>query len=159
MKRSEINIKYAELKQIYNEVLSFANIEYPWFKDINSKTKIENDLGLYGLDNEAFFDLFSNQFSIDFSQVNYSDYFEPETEGGLEAIFMFFVYSPFYLSKTIIFLLFLPFSRETSDKIRRFSFYGSHFPKQKDVTIGDLVVSVIQGHFAERNDFKITLKK
>ena len=159
MKRAEINISYTELKSIYNKVLSFTNTETPWFKNINSKTKIEKDLELYGIDNEAFFERFSNQFSVDFSQVDYRDYFEMETEGGLEAIFSFFVYLPFILLKTVIFLLFLPFSYKISDKIRRYSFYIKQYPERKDVTIGDLVVSIIQGRFSERNDFKITIKK
>ena len=80
MKRAEINISYTELKSIYNKVLSFTNTETPWFKNINSKTKIEKNLELYGIDNEAFFERFSNQFSVDFSQVDYRDYFEMETD-------------------------------------------------------------------------------
>ncbi|MFT5818879.1 MAG: hypothetical protein ACI8ZM_000100 [Crocinitomix sp.] len=157
MKANKIEISYPELKAIYCQVLSFADKEAPWFKNSNANTQIENDLGLYGLDNEAFFEAFSNNFKVDFSQMEYDKYFDPETGADLEAVFKFFIYLPLIILKSFIFMLFWPFFGEIASKIRDFSFITNQENTKKDVTIGDLIVSVIQGHFSERKDFKIEL--
>ncbi|NOQ74578.1 MAG: DUF1493 family protein [Crocinitomix sp.] len=159
MNPSKIEISYTELKSVYSQVLSFVHKEAPWDKNTNATTQIENDLELIGWDNESFFESFSNKFTVDFSQMEYAEYFDPEMGPDLESVFHFFVFLPLFVLKTFIFLLFWPFSSEIASKIRNFSFIANQENPKKDVTIGDLVVSVIQKRFSERRDFKIELKR
>ena len=91
--------------------------------------------------------------------MEYAEYFDTESGADLETVFQFFVFSPFILLKVGLFMLFCPFSCKITSKIRDFSFVAQQENLKKDVTIGDIVVSVIQKRFSEREAFYIVLKR
>ncbi len=51
-----------------------------WYTKPDKKTKLEEDLGLYGLDNESFLNDFSERFEVNFEKMEYEKFLTPEVD-------------------------------------------------------------------------------
>jgi hypothetical protein len=153
-----IKISFKNLKQNYLEVQQFLQKE-SGEKNIYNKSKVANDLSLWGDDNFDMLEKFITKYKVDFSSFNYNDYFESEGE-----LFSFYsniytlLFLPLYILKFILHLFFKPFSKKYSDKINSFNFFLKECKSDKiDLTMGDLITSKIQGKFHLRENVKFVL--
>ena len=150
-----IKISFKNLKQNYVEVQQFLQKE-SGEKNIYNKSKVANDLSLWGDDNYDMLEKFITKYKVDFSNFNYDKHFESEGEllGFYSSIFTIF-FLPLFILKFILHLFFKPFSRKYSDKINGFNFYLKECKSDKiDLTMGDLITSKIQGKFLLRENVK-----
>ncbi|MCP4520208.1 MAG: DUF1493 family protein [Cytophagales bacterium] len=139
------HIPYTQLKNTYIEVLNFTKEAVDWYDDFNASTRLEKDLSLYGDDNVDFLMVFSKRFEVDFNNMDYHKYLTSEAEisSGLWLVSL-----PFKIGKHILYLIFYPFSTNFSENIKQ---YQLPFQKEKlDITIGDLIFSVIHKEFTTR---------
>lgn len=74
-----IKISFKNLKQNYIEIQKFLE-EKSCEKNIFIKSKIANDLDLWGDDNCDMLEDLITKYNLDFSEFNYSEYFESEGE-------------------------------------------------------------------------------
>lgn len=153
-----IKISFKNLKQNYLEVQQFLQKE-SGEKNIYNKSKVANDLSLWGDDNFDILEKFITKYKVDFSSFNYNDYFESEGE-----LFCFYssiytiLFLPLYILKFILHLFFKPFSKKYSDKINSFNFFLKECKSDKiDLTMGDLITSKILGKFHLRENVKFVL--
>ena len=66
---------------MYYEVLLNFILNYSWIKNrerLNASTRLEEDLYIYGDDAEKFLCEYSDRFSVDISNFNFSRYFTKE---------------------------------------------------------------------------------
>jgi hypothetical protein len=148
-----IKISFKNLKQNYLEVQQFLEKE-SGEKNICIKSKIANDLSLWGDDNYNLLDFFVTKYNLDFSGFNYDKHFESEGQlFGSGTVLLKILLLPFYVFKFILFLSSKPFSKEFSNKINSFNFYlKEHKSSRIDLTMGDLITSKIQGKFFLREN-------
>lgn len=150
-----IKISFKNLKQNYVEVQQFLQKE-SGEKNIYNKSKVANDLSLWGDDNYDMLEKFITKYKVDFSNFNYDEHFESEGEllGFYSSIYTIF-FLPLFILKFILHLFFKPFSRKYSDKINGFNFFlKEHKSNRIDLTMGDLITSKIQGKFLLRENVK-----
>ena len=119
MGNKKVRISYSELKRIHGDVKSFIKERADWYKKPTRKTKIEEYLGLCGLDNEEFLVEFSKKFEVDFSKIEYEMFLTPESElaNGFWIILLP-ILLPYLIIKWSIILIVKPFSIELSEKIK-----------------------------------------
>lgn len=156
--KTVIKISFKNLKQNYLEVQQFLQKE-SGEKKIYNKSKVANDLSLWGDDNYDMLEVFIKKYNLDFSTFNYDEHFESEGELFSSAtVLLTILLIPLYFIKLILFLIFKPFSKSHSKKINDFNFFirrNQH--KKKDLTMGDLITSKIQGKFSLREDIRFVL--
>lgn len=157
--KSALPVNYSELRSVYSDVIDYVREKAPWQKDLSANTSIENDLGLYGLESAIFIDEFSKKFELDVSDLEYADHFTPEDE-LFNPAFAFFslLFLPATLLKAVFALLVWPFSAKIFSRIKTYRFIPVENNVRKDVTIGDLIISVIRGEFSERKNFVLALR-
>ena len=153
-------ISFTELKQNYIEVQNFLENE-SGESFINNKTRIANDLNIWGDDNYYILNDFINKYNLDFSNFNYDEHFESEGEifNGVNDLFdfLFFILN---IIKFIVYLVFKPFSNEYSEKIRQFKFYIKVDKlERKDLNMGDLITSKIFKKFQLRENVQFVHTK
>jgi hypothetical protein len=156
--KTVIKISFKNLKQNYLEVQQFLQKE-SGEKKIYNKSKVANDLSLWGDDNYDMLEDFITKYNLDFSDFKYYEHFESEGE-----LFSFYsnictlLFLPLYILKFILNLFFKPFSKKYSDKIHSFNFFIKEYKSDKiDLTMGDLITSKIQGKFHLREDVTFVL--
>lgn len=139
-----MNFSYKEIKQAYLEVQKL--LEDASGVKVNSlSTKMAEDLSLWGDDNHDFLEMFSEKYTIDFSNFNYSKHFE--TEGEL-----------FGSKQVLLTLLGLPISvlifliKIVNPKFNDTPFLKKKGTKKLDLTFGDLVVSKLKKEFCLRDN-------
>jgi len=100
-----IKISFKNLKQNYVEVQQFLQKE-SGEKNIYNKSKVANDLSLWGDDNYDMLEKFITKYKVDFSNFNYDKHFESEGEllGFYSSIFTIF-FLPLFILKFIWFSL------------------------------------------------------
>ncbi len=150
-----IKISFKNLKQNYLEVQQFLE-EKSGEKNICNKSKIANDLSFWGDDNCNLLEDFITKYTVDFSKFNYDEHFKSEGElFGSGAVLLKILLFPLYVFKFILFLSLKPFSKEYSNTIDNFNFFiEKNQSKGKDLTMGDLITSKIQGEFLLRENVK-----
>ena len=155
-----IKISFKNLKQNYLEVQQFLQKE-SGEKIIYNKSKVANDLSLWGDDNYDMLEKFITKYALDFSNFNYERHFESEGQlfnSGLVLLNILFL--PLYVCKFLLHLFFKPFSKKYSDKIYSFNFVLKEIKSDRiDLTMGDLITSKIQGKFYLREDTKFVFTK
>jgi hypothetical protein len=150
-----IKISFKNLKQDYLEVQQFLQKE-SGEKNISNKSKIANDLSFWGDDNCYLLEDFITKYTVDFSNFNYDEHFESEGElfGPLNSLFSF-VFAILNIFKYILFLTVVIFSKKHSKQIIDFKFHiKENKIEKKDLTMGDLITSKIQGKFLLRENVK-----
>ncbi len=150
-----IEISFKNLKQNYIEVQQFLQKE-SGEKNIYNKSKVANDLSLWGDDNCDMLEKFITKYKVDFSNFNYDKHFESEGElfGSLNSLFIF-VFAILNIFKYTLFLNVVIFSKKYSKQINDFKFYiKENKIEKKDLTMGDLITSKIQGKFLLRENVK-----
>ncbi|MFV5703847.1 DUF1493 family protein [Flavobacterium sp. XS2P12] len=150
-----IKISFKNLKQNYLEVQQFLK-EQSGEEYIYNKSKIANDLSLWGDDNYDMLEDFIKKYNLDFSTFNYDEHFESEGElFGSGSVLLRIVLIPLYIIKFILSLIFKPFSKEYSKKVNSFNFFlKKHTSNRIDLTMGDLITSKIQGKFYLKENIK-----
>jgi hypothetical protein len=150
-----IKISFKNLKQNYIEMQQFLEDKSGENKIFN-KSKVANDLSLWGDDNYDMLEDFITKYNLDFSGFNYDAHFESEGElFGSASVLLTILLIPLYFIKLILFLIFKPFSKSHSKKINDFNFFiKRNRHKKKDLTMGDLITSKIQGKFYLRENVK-----
>jgi hypothetical protein len=150
-----IKISFKNLKQNYLEVQQFLE-EKSGEKNICNKSKIANDLSLWGDDNYDMLEDFVTKYNLDFSGFNYGEHFESEGELTISIWSVLSVlFIPLFIIKGIVSYLFNFLSNKYSYKIERFNFFlKEHKSNKIDLTMGDLITSKIQGKFYLRENVK-----
>jgi len=153
----KISVEYNKLRSTYVDVLAFTKDYAFWKKTFSASTTIEEDLELYGDDNIFFLLEFEKKFGVDLRNFKYDAHFEPE--GYIDPLSLILLPGllSFEVLKGILIIISMPFSSTIVDQIKALSLVSSKNSKLKDVTIGDLVVSVLKGKFCERNDTTLLL--
>ncbi len=143
---------YKEIKESYLEIKSFLKLSKKENKELNLKTKIAEDLELWGDDNLILLENYIEKYNLNFDDFDYSHHFENEIEiidirnfvKMLINLPFIIVYSLFnFLSNNRI-EVFVPFNKEEA---------------RADLTFGDLVASKLKGEFCLKLDANIQLKK
>ena len=159
MEKDILEISYSDLRKIYSEVIAFVEKEADWFTNPNRKVKIEEDLGLYGLDNESFLWEFSKKFNVDFSEMDYRKYLTEEIEiVNMKWVILFPFLIIYLLIKWFLVIISFPISRSFSKRTENYDIPIIRNSIKKDVTIGDLIVSAIKNKFWEEEKVAIQLK-
>jgi hypothetical protein len=158
--KETIEISYKNLKQNYIEVQQFLE-EKSAEKNICNKSKIANDLNLWGDDNYYALNDFITKYNLDFNNFNYDNHFESEGElrmnifGVLSVIFI-----PLYILKAIIGYFSKSFSGKYSIRINNFNFFLKKYKSDRiDLTMGDLITSKIYGKFELRENVQFITSK
>ena len=152
-----IKISYKDLKQNYLEVKQFLE-DQSGEVNIYNKSKIANDLSLWGDDNYYMLGEFITKYNLDFSGFNYDNFFESEGKlYGSDAVLLKILIFPFYIFKSILFLLVKPFSKEYSNAINSFKFFIEK-NQSNNLTMGDLITSKVLGRFYLRENVKYIFK-
>lgn len=154
----KLTVQYSTLKSTYLEVLDFTKNYAPWGKSHSSSTRLVEDLELWGDENVFFLMKFHEKFGVDLSTLTYNEHFEEEGPIGLFALLFLLVVFPFSLVQRVLALALKPISMQLSAKIKNFQLLPGENIERKDVTIGDLVVSVLEGEFQERKNTALVLK-
>ena len=150
-----IKISFKDLKQNYIELQQFLE-DKSGEKNIYNKSKVANDLSLWGDDNYDMLENYITKYTIDFSGFKYDEHFESEGElfSSVSVLFTILLI-PLYFIKIILFLIFKPFSKSHSKTINDFNFFiKEHKSNKIDLTMGDLITSKIQGKFSLRENVK-----
>ena len=159
MDQEKIQITYAELKPIYKRVIEFTQAEADWYDHPNKNTRIEEDLGLFGLDNEEFLAEFSKKFYVNFDDMDYGEFLTHETEGITDGWMLFWpILIPLGIMKQLLRWLVFPFSKSFSNTINNSRLPFVKKSTKKDVTLGDLMVSIIKKEFTEKAAIQLELK-
>ncbi|WP_165932747.1 DUF1493 family protein [Flavobacterium cellulosilyticum] len=150
-----IKISYKNLKQNYLEVQQYLE-EKSGEKNICNKAKIANDLSFFGDDNCILLEDFIIKHKVDFSNFNYKEHFE--SEGELSMSFwsvLSVLFIPLFIIKGLLSYFINFFSNKYSYKLNRFNFFLKEYKSnRKDLTMGDLITSKIQGKFNLREKVK-----
>jgi len=144
--------KYSEIKKSYLEVKKF--LEYKSSMKVeNLKTKIVDDLGLWGDDNLFLLEDFSNKYNVNFDKFNYNEHFDSE---GDFISFKEFILGILKLPILIINNLIIKhLSLSIYNKIDNILYDRTN--EKKDLTFGDLILSKLNGEFSLRENCKIKL--
>ncbi|MGC4101043.1 hypothetical protein [Ferruginibacter sp.] len=152
-----IRLRYRWIRQRRKDVLDFLEENYWLEKGTNSKTTIENGLGITGDDAAELIEKFSMQFHVDMSSMDFNKHFY--SEGELNN------HLPIFLVQVLIKLLILPFalfellySFKNFKEMMRFDLENENESRtKKDLTIGDLITSTFTHKFTLQKDVRIAL--
>ncbi len=155
----KIDINFSVLRKVYSDVIFFTKKNASWYKNPTSKTRIEEDLGLYGMDNEQFLIDFSEKFNVNFENLNYSEYLTSEWEVANPKYLIYLpIVIPYNLTKLILRIIVWPLNKKISDKIKNHRLPIGVLKPKKDITIGDLVSSVLESEFTGRKSMYFKIK-
>lgn len=159
MTTERLHIEFAELKKVYSKVILFTKRNAKWYKNPNSKTRIEEDLGLYGMDNEQFLIDFAEEFEVDFEKLNYSEYLTSEREVANPKYLIYLpIVIPYSAVKILSRILIFPFNKNLSRRIKNHKLPFKSLKQKKDITLGDLVSTIVKKEFAERKNIHYEIK-
>ena len=150
MKR-KICLKYRWLKQRRKDVLEFLQENYWIEKDTNSKTKIEEDLGITGYDADELIEKFELRFNTNMKDLNFAEYFYCE---GF-SVFPIRVLLKLFLLPFAI--LVLPFSFTMFKEMIFHNPLHNINSEKKSLTVGDLIASSFTHKFTLQRDVIIKL--
>jgi len=153
-----IKKSFKDLKQNYIEMQQFLE-DKSGEKNIYNKSKVANDLSLWGDDNYDMLENYITKYNIDFSDFKYAEHFKSEGELFSSAsVFLTILLIPLYFIKIILSLIFKPLSKSHSKTVNDFNFFiKEHKSNKIDLTMGDLITSKIQGKFSLRENVKFVL--
>ncbi len=141
-----LSISYSELKTIRQEVLRIVEEQTGYSeKEINLNSEIEEDLGCTGDDASELLENLQKRFDIDFQGFEFSKFFSSEGVGG-HSLIIFPIVVIFYAIKWIFQLLGKPF---------KYSFLKKKI--EREITVGDLVLTAAMKRFVLRKDVEIQL--
>jgi hypothetical protein len=138
-------IDFSTLRHAYAVVKTF--LEEDSFQKIKSlNVRVEEDLGMVGLDNIILLEEFISKFELDYKDFNYDKYFYPEVEKP-EIILARFLSLPIVLPlRTIELLMF--------NKIK----FHFNIDKKQDLSFRDLITWYIEKGFKEPGSVKYKIK-
>jgi len=144
--------KYSEIKKTYLEVKKF--LEYKSSMKVeNLKTKIVDDLGLWGDDNLFLLEDFSNRYNVNFDKFDYEEHFDCEGDFiSLKTLILGFLKLPVLIINSFCVKY---ISIKTYNKIDKVLYDKTN--NKKDLTFGDLILSKLNGEFTLRENCKIIL--
>jgi hypothetical protein len=145
---------YSELRSTIITVKAFIKNNY-WGKNLSLKTRIDRDLGITGDDAWELIEKFGKDLSIDLSllQRHFLEYFNSEGDMIGTAWIDLIITSV----KWLIFFILYPFSKAKVLQLKEYSYFHTHFKKDKELTIKDLVVSLLNKQFMPANNVKIKI--
>ena len=149
----EIRLKYSWIKQRRKDVLQFLQENYWVEKDTNSKTKIEDDLGITGDDAAELIQKFEQQFHVNMNGLNFTEYFYCEGEGT--DIFPINLFHKLILLPFAV--LILPFSFATFKEMIFYNPLSNITSEKKSLFVGDLITSSFTNKFTLQRDVVIKL--
>lgn len=157
-----IQASFSEIRKTYEEVLKFVRNQSQIEGPIRLKDEIGARLELADLDYDEFLHEFSRQFAVDFSQTNWADYAPSFCRTDFLRTMRLFLCLPltplFWGMKMVLFLGFASFSKEKASQILYWQPSLPFTKPQKDITIGDLMISALRGHHGERRHFRLGIK-
>ena len=141
-----LSISYSELKTIRQEVLRIVEEQTGYSeKEINLNSEIEEDLVCTGDDASELLENVQKRFDIDFQGFEFSKFFSSEGV-GIHLLFTLPFLVFFHIVKRIFQLLGKPF---------KYSFLKKKI--EREITVGDLVLTAAMKRFVLRKDVKIQL--
>ena len=143
--KDKVEISIPDLRRITTEVMEFLSVALNEPVDkINIKTSINRDLRIQGDDVDELFSIFIDKYHVNFDEFDFDKYFV--NEGVIANSIAFNLHT---LPIRIFYYLYLVLSgNEEKDG---FKFVMPKLNKV-DMTVGDLVTSVIKGKFTPRNE-------
>ncbi len=165
----KIEICYTDLRKTAESVMSFVKTEY-WDEENTLRTKIEEDLGITGIDAAELMDKFAQTYKVDLSEFDFSKHFSPEGFSGNPIVIVFAAILLIgFIIKMVVALAIYPFDPTLNKKIQHYSLsdgmsnvFRKIWPDEErlqDVTIQDLVTSAVTGKFTKRETVKFELIK
>ena len=152
----EREITYSELKESYLFMQNFVRTFVDETDKINLKTKIVDDLGLWGDDNERLLVDLRDEYNVNFDNFDYDKYFESETTPTLLGCFLGLILLPLYIIKGLFFLFFRIISKRLAGKFHSMTTSKSN---KKDLTFGDLVACYLEKEFILKENISYILIK
>jgi hypothetical protein len=150
-------IKFVELKNAY--LIVKKHIAKTCNKDVNStKLRIAQDLCLHGDDNYELLAEMAREYKIDFKGFDYDEHFVNEAHvynpyAALSAVILF----PVLVVKVVVGLVLRPVAPALSKKISSYrlrSIDNYKKPELTDLTVGDLIATLIERKFTLRKNIK-----
>ncbi|QJX48536.1 DUF1493 family protein [Hymenobacter taeanensis] len=165
-----IYIRFSDLRRAAEQVPTFVKEALWWEDAYNLRTGIEEDMGCGGEDTEELLLSFSERFSVDISNFDFTGLIssEPGSDGNPLYTFLLLFYVAVYLIAWVVKLLvgifYWPFNPKSATKLIKEPI-GNPFaselqqPKspQEILTIGDLVASAAAGHFVKRERVRFVI--
>lgn len=146
----EITISFSELRNISNRIIDLiSDVTSTDRRKLTLKTAINNDLGVDGDDWDDVLYALKEKENIVFDGFNVQEYFHYEGEIPLLPILLFFI--------PIRYIFYTLKNGWKNSSWREFS--EKHFISKKDLTIGDLITSKIEGRFVERKNRSFKIKR
>lgn len=167
-----ILIRYAELRRAADQVQGYLTGLAWWEEPYGLHLRLEEDLGLGGLDTKEFLTEFGARFQVDLSRFDFSTYISPEPgtiylPGPLQWLFSLPVYLLIWASCLLVAAICLPFSRRRAQHFwQRTSSMGwptaqpvEYSPGPYPLCFGDLVASAAVGRFVKREAVRFVLQR
>lgn len=152
MEKELLEVSFSEVKNTYNELKDYFEV---WNNNIDLNTRIQEDLGCYGMDNEDILFQLHEKYRVDFSEMDYSKYFNDEIEIVNPLIFLL---TPLLILKFFARLFIFPFSKQLSTRIKAWTISPFKWRETLDLTVGDLIVTILRKKFTERKSVRVVLK-
>ncbi|WP_205504611.1 DUF1493 family protein [Rufibacter psychrotolerans] len=152
MDRQIKQVEFTKLRHAYQTVKAFL-VEASFVDVENLKTRVAEDLGMYGDDNYELLVKFVDKFELDHKGFDYSKHFHSEGElfGSGAALINLLALSIWLPLKTIELLTF------NKVKLPKPSFYQPN-SDVSDMTFKDLLTWYIEGKYATEKDIKYEIK-
>jgi len=158
--KDKLNISFKELRRISEKTLAFIK-DFSGEEKIDSKTCIERDLGFSGLDADELLLAIHQEFNVDFEHFHFKTYFHEE---GVDLIYypllpIQLIIFPFQLLIAAVNKIFIS---PSLNKLVYFNLFTEverlrGFEKL-ELTVGDLITSVLLKEFKLRKEVDIQLK-
>ncbi len=171
-----IQVSFAELRSITQQVISFVQDKYWLEQDSTLKTSIEDDLGITGIDAEELLNAFSELFNVDLCNFDFDEYFAYEGKAinnpidilltPLAVMAMALLLVAFF-AQCLLSLAILPLNKRKAKEVLDFSLTSQwgiysrrRWPNknpERTFNIGDLVASAVAKRFVKREQIRFVL--
>jgi hypothetical protein len=143
-------IKFGELRANYLIIKELAE-KCSGLKIGNYKTRVVEDLGLWGDDNYFLLLELVEKYQLDFSNFDYNLYFENEGSNSWLIPLL-----PILILQEFILWIIQLFSLKWSKKLRLIQFSSKTY---QDLSIGDLIVSLTEKRFTLQKNIRYVIEK
>ncbi|MBG8553482.1 DUF1493 family protein [Hymenobacter guriensis] len=160
-----IEVRFTDLRRAAEQVPAFVEDRLGCKAECGLRTGVEEDMSITGLDTEELLLEFSEQFSVDLSQFDFTGLITPESVGNPLHLILFLLFLPVYAvawtTKLLLGLVYLPFNSEAAISLIKKPisnpFASPPKPRHEILTIGDFVASAAAGRFVKRERVRFVL--
>jgi Protein of unknown function (DUF1493) len=157
MEKIILHTSFKDLKALSSSVVEFLADNFGVGQEEiygNFHLSMTDDLGIDGDDGDELIAKFSEKYKVDFSEFEYDKYFSPE---GIDIVMIPFVVLilALFIINCLLTLIFMCLNRQNPLKKSFSTLFNKRSERQ--LTVGDLIVSAHQGKFMKREEVYFVL--